>query len=112
MMREIIYYPAVGELPRFAVRVNDCGEVIAETVGDGWNPPHGAPVIVGTIAKCSGYIAAPPEGCAWEWWPGGGPEGTDEWPAIQDAATCLVDAYAWGTFGQDDARADACEGAA
>lgn len=102
-----VYYPAVGELPRFRVSIDDAGNVTAATLGEGWNAPEGSPVHVGTVTRCSGYIATPPARCAWEWWPGGGPEGTDEWPNAAEAAHALVDAYAWGTFGDD-----ACEGAA
>ena len=102
MMPEVLYYPAVGELPRFAVRVDDSGNVTAETVGEGWNPPRGESVTVGTVTRCSGYIAAPPYPCDWEWYPGGGPEGTDEWPDVEGAAFALVDWYAWGMFGEDD----------
>ena len=104
MMRETTYYPAVGELPRFAVNVDDAGNVTAAvmTPGDGWGAHYGEPVTVGTITKCSGFLAAPPNGCAWDWWPGGGPEGTDEWPTVEDAALALVDCYAWGMYGEDD----------
>lgn len=103
MMRETTYYPAVGELPRFAVNVDDAGNVTAAvmTPGEGWGAHYGEPVTVGTITRDSGYIAAPPRFCEWEWW-AGGPEGTDEWPTVEGAAFALVDAYAWGTYADDE----------
>jgi len=102
MMRETTYYPAVGELPRFAVNVDDAGNVTAAimTPGDGWGAHYGEPVTVGTITRDSGCIAiAPPWSCGWDcpW----GWESYD-FPTVEDAALTLVDWYAHGVYGDDD----------